>query len=477
METISHCSKTQMEFFWTAIDGRWFESAIKINLCTHPWSHPNALPDDDICEDVLMGIFPEIGFKQIDKNKDTYPISCYRLSPMQVHVHSNSKKKTGNHENMLYSPNNAHFEKISGSPFGVLWSVTQQKERIAITKMLVIFDYEDPIGACLINSIRKPRTLESHFQELKKTEKAIPFVFQKVVELLEKNDPKAIEEFRKLPLAFQYGIFKETWTLLGSLHNIHTDFGRASFEEDPSLDKKYHCSNEQRIQAIENYKDYLKHLLIDSQYDLLLRSQPLTKAKNVLNMIQCAELLLSEEETEAEKLFGSFSQEEKEAVYFAMWQLSGCPQGNRHFGKETFKNLNRDPRLRAEALLFASTRVKPCLDQEILIEKNNEKEDIPDNPINVMIPELLPQRSLQEDNLQTLTGLLYNSEFLLLNQEEQKSQIHSLLKDLPENTRNCIYEKVYKLSNDPQKGGESWAESHVADNLDILIEAVVSTNF
>lgn len=456
-EKIGDISNNPLELFWTAVDGRWFKETKKLNLCTHPWSYPHALPGDNVSEDILMGIFPEVGFKPIDKSNDTYPIGCYQLGPMQVHSHPKTEKKTGSHEEMLYSPNNAHFEHIVDAPFGVFWSVTQKNERVAITKMLVLFDYKHPICVPLIDSIRKSSTLSDHLEQLDKGKQAISGFFKNVIELFSKNDERAMKEFNQLPLTFQYGIFKEAWILFGSLVDIHRDFGKASFEGDNSLNEDYRCSNEQRIQAIQNYAAYLEHLLIGSQDDLLLHSQPLVKGENGLKMMRCAELLLSKQKEAMNELFQSLTQEEKEAVYFFLWDLSGSPRGNKDFGKQTFENPETNPALLAEAFLFASTRVKPTSNQEIVIEQNKEREDVSNKT---------PQ------GLEALTNLVYSEGFPSLQKGEQHKLINSLLNELPLKTKNEIYGKIYELSVDLNKGGDSWAEKHVADDLNLLIGVV-----
>ncbi|GEM_PF-3851330 len=466
----------EVEFFWTAIDGRRFVSGYilnrpntKINLSTHTWAYPHALVKDSIEKDVNMGIFPEIGFKN---HSHKGAIAFSKLSPMCVHVHPEKHSST-----MLYSPDNAHFETIPGSPFGIFWSVTQKDQRVAFSKMLVIFDYDHPICKGLLNSLRNCDTLAEHLKKLESVESEIS-------KTLDLPEHRFMEAFHQLPLAFQYGIYKETWMLFNSPRGIHGDFGKASFENEQSLDKKYHCGYEQRKQAVRNFAARLSDLLIGSQTNLMLNAQSLQKGNNVLKMLRCAELFEAQKEMQAAKLFETFSHKEKEAVFFAIWELSGCPRGNNKFGIETFFNEKTPLPLKSQALLLAASRQTPTFDS---LPESPIPEEIPPAPAVVELPILeepivsipaIPVEALSQEQvtaqevLENLMNLAFDGNFHNLSAEERKPLIMAQFNPLPIVTKHTIYGKVYEYSTDSSKGGNGWGENHVADDLEVLINAL-----
>ena len=354
-----------VDLLWTAVDARFLARDNRsFNLCTHAWAHPYALPRENVAFDVQMGIFPEIGFAQCHQ---LGAIAIGGLSPMRVHAHDD-----------LYSPDNAHFERIPNSPFGVLWSVIEKDNRVAITKMLVLFDYDHPICQRLVNTIRNCGDLNTHMIRLGLVQNGIDETFAQLLRELQGNDPNFLRTFQALPSAFQYGIFKEAYILKGSLRGIHGDFGRASFLADPSLNIQHHCNNEERIQAVIQFKQQLSHLLIASQDDLLCKSQPLVKGDNVLRMLACADLINAGQIDNGLNMFlVDLSQNEQRAVYLAAWELSGCPQENLltiqqqnstpmreelgiAWGERNFHLLGG---VQARALLLAASRQPPVFDQ------------------------------------------------------------------------------------------------------------------
>ena len=125
LEKAGDLSSKQVDLFWTAIDGRIAVREDRcMNLCTHTWVHPAALMGDEIKQDIQMGIFPDFG---IMPHRGAGAIAVNDLSLMNVETHLD-----------LYSPDNAHLERIPNSPFGCLWSVLKKDNRVAITKMLVL---------------------------------------------------------------------------------------------------------------------------------------------------------------------------------------------------------------------------------------------------------------------------------------------------------------------------------------------------
>ncbi|MBS0603842.1 MAG: hypothetical protein JSS60_02260 [Verrucomicrobia bacterium] len=501
LEKAGDLSGKQVDLFWTAIDGRPFANLQRpINLDTHPWSHPHALPGHDVKYDVNMGIFPEVGFK---KSNWGGSLEMGTISPMQVHTHGHPK-------NMLYSPDNAHFEVIPDSPFGILWTVSQKDNRIAFTKMLVVFDYAHPVCRSIDRTIRGCNDLDTHVTHLEGIKKGIHETFGPLIELFEQNDPHAMEEFNKLPLAFQHGIFKETWIMKDSPRGIHGDFGKASFMNEGSLDVKHHCDAAARAEAVKRYAMSLGHLLCDSQRELLLNSQSLVKGDNVLKMMRCAQLIDNKQDKEAMELFQTFSQNEQEAVFFAIWELSDCPRGNPNFGRDAFLSQATFWEMKKDALLFAASRQTPQFDRPLIeapeLPQELEKIEIPQAVITPNIdsstpvipgettetstPVVVSDTQVSTFNSSTTTSdlianneepltppqvldalieMAFDSDFALLSKEEQKARIRGLFENLPVSLKNNVYGRIYDNSIDPHKGGPSWAEIHVADDLNVLI--------
>jgi hypothetical protein len=281
---------------------------------------------------------------------------------MNVHVHAE-----GQSTEMLYSPDNAHFCAIPGSPFAIDWSVTQKDKRVALTKRLVLFDYTHPICAALIQSIRNCPSLDTHLQRLRDVSSKIEDTFANVIQLLVANDPGAMEAFHKLPSAFQYGIYRETWKLFDSPHGIHGDFGRASFECDQTLNSKYHCDNTHCIEAVCQFAQHLNFLLVGSQFNLLFDSQSLVKGDNVLTMMKCAQLFIKDPKQGLDAL-AQLPTQQQEAVRFAFWELNECPRIHDYGSKEFARHYDRPELIqqRAHAILIAASRQKPRFDQPVI---------------------------------------------------------------------------------------------------------------
>jgi hypothetical protein len=468
LEQAGDLAGKQVELFWTAIDGRPFQpngNNFQINLCTHPWSHPRALDGDDVKHNVKMGVFPEIGFQSLQTPES---IAFNALRPMEVYSHPGDDKV------MLYSPNNAHFEAIADAPFGIFWTVTQKDDRIAFTKMLVIFNYDHPICASLVKSIRDCDGLNTHLTRLKDVKKEIQNTFSGIIDQFEQNNPFALQLFDQLPPTSQADIFKETWLQFNSPQDIHSDFGRASFENDSSLKKEYHCSNQQRVHAIRQFAARLEYLLVDSQIELMFNSQSLVKGDNVLKMMECAELFLDKKEQVAIELFNSFSQEERSAVLLAIWELSKCPRGNLRFAEETLFYPLTPALLKAEAVLLAASRQNAQFDQPLIEGQPVVPAENPVFAANTAHPSSNNRTSAQ-DVLNGMIALAFENDFANMESSQRKTLTMGLFTHLPEDVKNAIYGKVYEYSTDESKGGDGWGQNHVADDLNALILALQET--
>lgn len=507
LEKVGPLEGKEVDLLWTAVDGRFYHFDRSLNHSSHPWSHLHAIPgpekikgpepnqeipnpDSNIAFDVDMGIFPEIGY---EPSQEPGAIAINHISPMNVHVHAIANAKNPKAAGMLYSPDNAHFLVVPGSPFGIDWSVMQKDNRVAITKRLVIFDYAHPICAKLIDSIRNCECLDTHLQRLTAVPEAINKTFEPVIKALETDNPKAMDLFHQLPLCFQHGAYKEAWISHGSPLDIHGDFGRVSFEKDDSLDKKFHCNHQQRADALRKFADRLEHLLVGSQFDLLFRSQSLVKGDNVLTMLKCAQMFLKDPK-QGLVAFGQLTENEQEAVRFAFWELSGCPRIY-NFATDAFPRnclFDHEVNLKVQAILLAASRQIPRFDQPI-IEKGEAEE------IKEVLPPNLPNPNQKEEELDSLDEddeakgilassnnkiptplevqeelikLVFDPSFQFLDNVRRAEQVNHALSSLEDGLRENIYRKVFEKSRDPNKGGPSWGEVHIADDLEVLADAI-----
>ncbi len=470
-------SGKDVELFLTVVNGNFassrIEAGLPINLHTHRWTFPNSLPGDDQTCDVNMGIFPEVG---VTPHSDPGSVAFNSLSPMQVIIHPdrgsmfrNRGKKTPQYtyQDMLDSPNNAFLKAIPGSPFGVLWAVTKKDNRVAITKMIVIFDGNHPICKPYLKSVKDCYCLETHLERLQEVHKGIENSFVEVIQLFKENNHLAMQAFGQLPLTFQHGIFKETWLYFKSPTNLQSDFGKASFLCQNSLDAQYHCTSQQKAEIIRHYVTTLQNLMVNSQNDLLLHSQTLIKADNVFKLLQCANKQME---------FDALEQEEQKAVHRAIWELSGCPRGNSNFGKEKFESKNTDPKLKMEALVLAASTLKPSrqsnpifedtvpvnnsnisiLEDDMFMNNSNTPifEDIISvNNSNTLVLDTVNQETSPKIVLENIQMLVFNEDFGSRPLSERTNRVNALLKGLPQETQNQIHGRVYELSVDPSKRG------------------------
>jgi hypothetical protein len=476
----------QIDLLWTAVDGRFYGFNRSLNHSSHSWSHRHALPgpentpDSDISFDVDVGLFPELGY---ENSAEAGAIAINRISPMKVHVHAPQDLRNVKPENMLYSPDNSHFRTLPGTPFGIDWSVTKKDDRVAITKRVVIFDYNHPISNALLDSMRSCPDLNEHLHRLAKVPHAIQKTFAPIIEALEKN---AMQPFHQLPLAFQHGIYREAWIAFGSPNGIHGDFGRASFENVPGLDQSYHCGNQGRAEAVRNFCKRLEYLLVGSQFELLFQAQSLVKGDNILNMMKCAELFKKDPQAGLEAFHQTLSDQEKGAVYFAFWELSGCPRIS-NFGTTYFQLNSEDEKavqLKIQAILLAASRqthkfTTPVVEAPLLKTIPVVFDDIPSTKHRFaeysldFSPLIDKQQEVKADPVQSLVReeimkLVFSNAFPLLEKSKRAEQVNTLLLMLESGNRNLIYKRIYNQSHDPKKGGPSWAQIHVADDLELL---------
>ncbi len=356
LEKLGDLSKKQVELNVAIIDGRFLGSADyrPLNLSAHTWAYPTILPGADVHVDVNMGLFEGMGYtREVEWDGR---LAFDDLSPMRVHVHPRGEytpERVYSSLDMLYSPDNAHFRLLPESPFTAHWAVTCLDDRVGITKTIVLFDDDHPIGKAIKNAVNAPSTMFEFIERLNPIGEAISKTFKPLKDLLDKE--RSIERlFSSLPSMFQEGIFFEAWKLKEKPETAN--FGAKSFKQDESLPAEQRCSVvEQRI-AIENYQERLYNELVVSLAELTVEQQPLIKNETVIKMMRCASLFFQDKQEEGYKFFHSFSAKEQQSIYGATWHLIGCKISD-DIGRKTFESDQFPAVSKAQALLLAASQL------------------------------------------------------------------------------------------------------------------------
>lgn len=328
----------EVDLFFTVIDGRPVKDNPTILLTTHRWVYGEALPGWEINRHFPMAIIPILGVQQ------SYEHGAIafgpHLSPREVHMHL--KKGNATAANMVYSPDYTPRFARDGLPFSLFWSLVQKDNRLAITKMFVIYDTEDPISKPLYACFRNCKHLHGLLGKLKDLETQLTGPIEAIYNQI-KDRP-----IETLPLALQNEIFLQTWFLAGSPPDIHPNFGKASFCAYSDLDPQHHASPERKAQAI---KQAILHLVCTEQSALLSQVR-LERTSQELALMKTAQLFLEQKESG----FGQLDQNLKNRTYEATWALNGYPRdkGDR-YGQEQFDSSS--PQDKAKALLLAASKL------------------------------------------------------------------------------------------------------------------------
>jgi hypothetical protein len=145
-----------------------------------------------------------------------------------------------------------------------------------------------------------------------------------------------------------------------------------------------------------------------------------------------------------------FSEEEKEAIFLATWELSGKPD-KPNFGETAFKSAETDDSIKVEAINLAASLLHPVSEQPPVLD--------------------LTQSTVvrSKSTLESMTEIAYDDQ---LDENTRKSKIKDLVNNLHSDVKNAIYGSIYELSEDPNKGGDGWGEEHMTDDLIVLINAL-----
>ncbi|MBS0653663.1 MAG: hypothetical protein JSR39_09115 [Verrucomicrobia bacterium] len=501
-------SRHKVDLFYTAIDGRPFKNIDHVargpmNLSLHTWAHPHAHPGDDVHQYPETTLLPIMGIQkapaeQINpRHQDrprVDPVPFDGLRRFDVHAHLREHAQVRNDE-MLYSPDNIHFNLVPGSPFAIFWSGAKLDHRACMTKMLVILDYNDPICQALLNSIRGAPNLLTHLERLQGVVDAIDDYFDPIINGFEQgNAVVAMQQYARLPEMYKKGIHYETWKLHQEPIGVHPDFGRVSFENDLTLVAERHSSNHQRAQALTAFKESLKQTLANSQAEMMTQSLPLARSDCSVTLMKCAREF-QKNAAEGMRQFQLLPRELQESVRFAFWELSGAPRVA-DFGTLRFPGSSKD--LKIESLLLAASRqtdayvpriIEPVVEEVVpVIVQDNSSPTTP-NPLpqdsgtpSVLTPsvETTPldlSNSPEEDALAQLFSLTGSVEFALGTVEERSATVNRILEPFSHEFHQRVYFNFYngyRLAHPDEQGvgiGDNWGGRNIGKDIEVCIEA------
>lgn len=334
-------SHKSVELQSEVLDVRWLASAIPLrdvenhlNLCLHNWYARTALVGDNLHEkDLVMGIFPELG---IERSSIAGAAPYNQLGPMWIHVHPHHEEP----DLMLYSPNNAFFKIEGNSPIAICWALAEKDNKIIVSRLIILIDQEDPICQNLLRSLQNCRSLSDYTRRLETMQAAIEERFYPLSSaLLSESDEEILAAFQALPDCYKKGILKYIPAETTQLNREHF------------------------LTALSNHTQDLKRLIVDCQRELTQLPETSEIDDRATEMMECAERFAgAQDETQthaALERFNALSTREKNAVFAAYWEISGCPRGHSDFGRDEFYR-NPSSELRAQALLLAASRRSPA---------------------------------------------------------------------------------------------------------------------
>lgn len=448
LHALGDLSEKKVEVQWTALDARFLNQFVPhrdvenhLNLCLHQWYARHALAGDDIHDKELqMGVFPELGIERSTVKEGALGAAGYnKLSPSWIHVHPNRERDL-----MLYSPNNAYLKIAGDSPFAVCWTACEKDNNVIITRMFILLNRDDAICDDLFTSITRRSDLSAHLDSLPRISETIAHRFDLLLAALQDgSDDAVIAAFHELPDCYKKGILKH-------LPVETSQFDRAQWTI-----------------AIHSHIEELQHLLVTTQQNLLRLPESTTISGSALALMECASLFAKAEgDADLYRAFVDFNalpNEDKDRVFCAFWEISGCPRGNPQFGKEGFYAKGA-PENKAQALLLVAAQKAPLppLAEPIVAH---------------------PVRILTGDPIVDTVYTTLTPEFQELSEEDRSQQIrHSLGQDLSierisealhfltrtylfslqtESVRTQLFNDLLNLYPDPirrnQIHGEAWA--------------------
>ncbi|MBS0651368.1 MAG: hypothetical protein JSR93_09425 [Verrucomicrobia bacterium] len=477
-------SRHKVDLFFTAIDGRLFHKIDHVaqgpmNLSLHTWAHPNAHPGDDVHQYPETTLYPIMGIQRAPAEQinprhgdrpRVDPVPFDGLKRFDVHAHLRGNAAVRANE-MLFSPDNIHFNLIPGSPFAIFWSGAKLDHKACLTKMLVILDYNDPICLALVGSIRGTPNLHSHLEKLQDVVNAIDAYFNPIIKEFESGDPaQGMQLYQDLPEMYKKGIHFATWKLHQEPMGVHPDFGKASFEHDGALIAERHSSNHQRAQALAAFKENLKLTLANSQAELFTQSLQLARSDCSVTLMKCARAF-QKNAVEGMRQFQLLPNELQESVRFAFWELSGSPRVA-DFGTLRFPG-SLVP-LKVESLLLAASR-----QNDVYVARAVEEVD-PTSTNTVITPPLDLSSTPIEDAFSQVLALTGTEDFERMTAEERSGLINGILHDLPNEFVQRVYWHFfdgYRQAHPDEQGvgtGDNWGGRNIGKDMDVCIQAFMA---
>ncbi|MGE0670091.1 MAG: hypothetical protein AB7H48_00010 [Parachlamydiales bacterium] len=496
-------SHHKVDLFFTAIDGRPFHRIDHIaqgpmNLSLHSWAHPHAQPGDDAHQYPETTLYPIMGIQRAPAEQinprhhdrpRVDPASFDGLRRFDVHAHMGGGAVSA--QNMLFSPDNIHFNLIPGSPFAIFWSGAKLDHKACMAKMLVILDYNDPICQALLNSTRGTPNLHSHLEKLQGVVDAIDAYFDPIIQEFESGVPaQGMQLYQGLPEMYKKGIHIATWKLHQEPMGVHPDFGKASFEHDGSLIAERHSSNHQRAQALTAFKENLKQTLANSQAELFTQSLQLARSDCSVTLMKCARAF-QKNAVEGMRQFQLLPNELQESVRFAFWELSGSPR-IADFGTLRFPGSSNA--LKVESLLLAASRqndvyvpraveeVDPVVVQQDLgsgspnpSSQDNSGTPSTSNPVTQ--PPLDLTSTPVEEAFNQVLALTGTEDFERAPAEERSAIVNGILANLPNDFVQRVYWHYYngyRGAHPDEQGvgsGDNWGGRNIGKDMDVCIQA------
>ncbi len=140
--------------------------------------------------------------------------------------------------------------------------------------------------------------------------------------------------------------YTHAWEIHGKPMNIHPDFGKMSFENYQELDKKHHCTLEQKLACIRKRG----HEIITVQQPIEPQAHPEAPKHETPIYFTAAKTALVTKDIEPIKHILNGSQENVNKIFGAIWKMKGCPQKN-DFGRTYYEKEASDIE-RAQAVLM-----------------------------------------------------------------------------------------------------------------------------
>jgi hypothetical protein len=267
---LANCEHVEGDYY----GGHYSRSTEELLVRFHRWAFP-IQHSDDMKIHPLMGLYQPSHFFKAQHE----PIAIDQMHPMCIHAHDNG----------LYSPNGSHIAVDRSAPYSAGWIACKDGDRVCIAKVICNTMRQDlnalfPSMAMFFSLQQGSKNLDDYLRKLERLtvdlDTDLHRLFDPIAEAISRGEPiKPLID--ALPSALKMSVHKNIWTLKGSPHGIHNDFGRLSFEKDPSLDPKYRASDEEKIQAIVLTHNQIIKDIIEDVKSLL------TSAEKTLEKPQC----------------------------------------------------------------------------------------------------------------------------------------------------------------------------------------------